>query len=579
MSKEVQVINPAKHIEFLENGDPIMSGIKRVGAYCRVSTDSEEQKTSYDAQVDEWTRRITENPKFKLVKIYADEGISGTSIKNRNGFNEMMADARNHKLDLIFTKSVSRFARNTLLTISSLKELKELGVEVRFDNENMSSFDSNSECMFTIMSSLAQEESRHISDNVKWSLHKKMREGHPFVNCTRFLGYNKDPETGNLVVNQEEAVIVKMIFDMYTSGIGPAEISRALEAKGYKTGAGSTHWRQSTISSILKNEKYKGDLLLQKTVTVDYLTHRKKKNNGITQKYFVKNNHEAIVSEEQWDIAQSIIARRRNAFEGENKDRTKYNTRYPLSGRMICYKCGNTYKRRHWCQRVKPASVKIMYQCDSFIQNGIKDCQNEPVNEELILTCAADVINSVFLKGSDVFKRIMSELTSVLKVEDIQSKLEAKTKELESLDDEISKLLEMKLKTTDDDEILFLERKYREAINKVKSLNIEIKTLESDSIKNEDLRIRMDKIKEFVMKDELTFEELTKDIIDPLIYKIIIVDRNHYVFVVDATKGMDPKEVVFKRTSIVNLPSVYEGKKVVVQGRKKYQGSYKVVIV
>lgn len=249
MNKTVTTIAPTRAMPAITDKEANMTLMRNVGAYCRVSTDSDEQLNSYDQQVEEWTKRILDNPSYRLVKIYADAGISGTSIKGRDGFKEMLDDARRGKLDLILVKSISRFARNTVLTISTIRELKELGVEVYFDNEHMSTFDPKNEFMFSIMSSMAQEESRHISENVKWTFQKMMKEGKPFVNCTRFLGYKKD-EQGNLVIVPEEAEIVKYIFELYDQGYGPAAIEKKLEARHYKTAAGKPYWYASTINGI-----------------------------------------------------------------------------------------------------------------------------------------------------------------------------------------------------------------------------------------------------------------------------------------------------------------------------------------
>lgn len=245
--------------------------------------------------MNEYTKRIKSNPDWEFVRIYADDGISGTDTKRRVGFNEMMKDAREGKFDLLITKSVSRFARNTLTTVQSIRELKSLGVFVRFETEGVSTDDPSSEMMLTILSSMAQEEARHTSMNVNWNVQARMKNGVPIVNTTTFLGYAKDKD-GRLVIVPEEAKIIKEIFELYTSMVGPCEIARILESKGYKTGRGKTHWNLSLIQSILKNEKYKGDLLQQKTYTVDFLTHKRSKNRGEKPQFLIKNNHDAIVS-------------------------------------------------------------------------------------------------------------------------------------------------------------------------------------------------------------------------------------------------------------------------------------------
>lgn len=260
LNKQVKVIKPKINLETLSD-QPLQKLKKRVCAYCRVSTDNDEQKTSYDAQVDEYTTRIKNNPEWSLAKIYADEGISGTSTKKRKQFNEMIQACRDGLIDLIITKSISRFARNTVDCLNYIRELRTLNVEIFFEKENIYSSDTKIDFLLTIMASISQEEARNVSENVKWNVAKRFKEGVPIVNHKRFLGYTKDKKGGNLVIIPEEAEIVKKIFTLYTSRVAPTEIMRYLGSKGYKTGADKSKWTNSSLISILRNEKYCGDLL------------------------------------------------------------------------------------------------------------------------------------------------------------------------------------------------------------------------------------------------------------------------------------------------------------------------------
>ncbi len=345
-NKTVRIIQPKVDYTFDQSNNPVRK--KRVCAYVRVSTDTLDQKTSYEAQRDEYTRRIHKNSEWEFVGIYADEGLSGTSTKNRKQFNLMIDRSINGEIDTILTKSISRFARNTLDALNFVRTLKKINVEIFFEKENISSLDPKVEFLLTIMSSIAQEEARNTSENVKWSIKKKFKDGIPVINTKRFLGYTKDKKAGNLVLVPEEAEVVKTIFNLYISGVGPTAICKTMMSKGIKTGAGKELWRQSTLSSILTNEKYMGDMIQQKTICLDYLTHQRVKNKNHAPTYYTENSHEAIIDKETFLLAQRIRKERAEIKVGDDKNTSKYNKRYPLSSMIICSECGRTLKRRYW---------------------------------------------------------------------------------------------------------------------------------------------------------------------------------------------------------------------------------------
>jgi DNA invertase Pin-like site-specific DNA recombinase len=266
----------------------------RVAAYCRVSTDSEEQETSYEAQVTHYTEYIQKNPEWELAGIFADDGISGTNTKKRDEFNRMIDECMAGKIDMVITKSISRFARNTLDCLKYIRQLKDKNIPVFFEKENINTMDSKGEVMLTIMASLAQQESQSLSQNVKLGLQYRYQQGEIQVNCARFLGYTKD-ENKHLVIVPEEAEIVKRIYREYLEGASMLKIARGLEADGILNGAGNERWHTSNINHILRNEKYIGDALLQKTYTVDFLTKKRVKNNGIVPQYYVEGSHEPII--------------------------------------------------------------------------------------------------------------------------------------------------------------------------------------------------------------------------------------------------------------------------------------------
>lgn len=278
----------------------------RVAAYCRVSTEQDEQLNSFENQVTYYTEFITRNPNYELAGIYADEGISGTSTKRREQFNRMIADCEAGKIDLIITKSISRFARNTQDCLNYSRKLKDLGIGITFEKENISTMDSTGELLFTILSSLAQDESRSISENCQWGIRSLFKQGVVHINTNRFYGYDKD-EDGRLVINPEQAKVVRWIFESYMDGINPDIIARRLMEQGVPGCMGEPKWTVDTIMGILQNEKHMGDAILQKTFTADYLTKKQVKNEGQLAQYHVKDDHEAIVSKELWEVVQLEI--------------------------------------------------------------------------------------------------------------------------------------------------------------------------------------------------------------------------------------------------------------------------------
>ena len=312
---------------------------KRVAAYARVSTDQDAQQSSYEAQITYYTDYINSKPEWTFVSIYSDEGISGTSFKKRDGFNRMVEDAMNGKIDLILTKSISRFARNTVDSLSVTRKLKAKGVEVFFEKENISSMDPQAELIFTIMSSVAQEESRSISENVRWGKRRSMEAGNVSIPYSSFLGYEKGPD-GLPQIVPEEAELVRYIFRLYLEGNTFKAIADRLTSEGYKTPRNAQCWHPKTVSSILTNEKYKGDARLQKTYVVDFLTKEVRVNHGEVKQWYVKDSHDAIVSPETFELVQREI-QRRTARKGRFYDS-------PFTNKIICGACGGYYGHRVW---------------------------------------------------------------------------------------------------------------------------------------------------------------------------------------------------------------------------------------
>lgn len=344
---------------------------RRVAAYARVSTDSEEQLTSYEAQVDYYTKLINNNPEWDFVKVYTDEGITGVMLKHRDGFNEMIQDALDGKIDLIVTKSVSRFARNTVDSLMTVRKLKEKGVEIFFQKENIYTLDSKGELLITIMSSLAQEESRSISENVTWGHRKRFADGKVNLPYKQFLGYEKGPDDLPKIV-EEQAALVRRIYSMFMGGKTTYMIANQLTKEGVPTPAGKAKWQASTIESILTNEKYKGAALLQKGFTVDFLTKKKKVNQGEVPQYYIEHSHDAIIDPLEFHLVQNEIARRKELGR-------RYSGSSVFSCRIICADCGRFYGSKVWHSNSKYRSV--IWQCnDKFL--GDQKCTTPHFTED-----------------------------------------------------------------------------------------------------------------------------------------------------------------------------------------------------
>ena len=300
----------------------------RVAAYCRVSTDSDEQAGSYEIQVAHYTDYISRNPEWELAGIYADDGISGTNTKKRERFNEMIDDCEAGKIDKVITKSISRFARNTLDCLKYVRKLKELNIDIFFEKENIHTLEASGELLLTIMASLAQQESQTLSQNVKLGLQFRYQDGKVQVNHNHFLGYTKDAD-GNLIIDEEEAKVVRRIFREYLEGSSFRDIAEGLERDGIKTGAKKNKWHLSTIQGILRNEKYIGDALLQKTITTDFIEKTRIKNDGLLPQYYVKDSHPAIIPKDIFTQVQEEMVRRANMFSGENGSKRRvYSSKY-----------------------------------------------------------------------------------------------------------------------------------------------------------------------------------------------------------------------------------------------------------
>lgn len=392
----------------------------RVAAYCRVSTDNEEQAGSYETQVTHYREYITANPEWVFVDVYADEGISATNTKKRDDFNRMIDDCKKGLIDLILTKSISRFARNTVDCLNYIRILKEMNIPVFFEKENINSMDAKGEVLLTIMASLAQQESESLSKNVKLGMQYRFQNGEVMVNAKCFLGYDK-VEDGNLVINPQEAEIVKRIFLEYLEGASCQKIAKGLMRDGILTSRGNPRWHDSSIRLILENEKYMGDALLQKTYTVDFLNKKRIKNNGIMPKYYIEDHHEAIIPKELFMRVQEEIARRSSERDLQGR-RKGFSAAHAFSQIVFCADCGEEYHRIHWNNRGKKS---IVWRCSTRLKDKDK-CRARTVNEEVLQSAFLDAVNEMLTNSTDYLTRLKTNLETVLGIDASDEELNAK---------------------------------------------------------------------------------------------------------------------------------------------------------
>ena len=385
----------------------------RVAAYCRVSTEEEEQLSSLKSQREFFQSYISNHPDWELVKVYYDEGVSGTSTQHRNGFNNMIEDAALNLIDLIITKEVSRFARNTVDTLSITRELKKQGIGVVFVNDNINTLDSDGELRLSIMATIAQEESRKTSERVKWGHKRCMERGVVFGRS--MLGY--DVRGGKLYINEEEAEIVRLIFHKYVNeNKGTHVIARELLEAGIRP-MRVKHWSNTVILRLLRNEKYVGDLCQQKTYTPSYLDHKKKANKGEVEQVYIKDHHEPIVKRELWDKAQDILAAR--TLTDEQKSR--HSCRYPFSGKIICGECGKKYVSR--TKALSDGSRYKAWRCGETAAHGrrkqapngeIVGCNNISVNDKVLREGVLFTLKLLKLNKEEIIAEMTNELKSVM---------------------------------------------------------------------------------------------------------------------------------------------------------------------
>ena len=496
---------------------------KKVCAYARVSTDSEEQLTSYESQIRYYTEKIKSNPEWEFVGIYADEGISGTRVKNRTEFLRMINDAKNGNIDIIMTKSISRFARNVVDTLNYVRDLRDKKVDVYFEKENIHTLNLDSEMFLTLFGAFAQAESESISQNVAMGIKAKMKEGKPvgFVNP---YGFDWNKATQELVINEKEAEIVRMIFNWYCDGLGTSMIAKRLNKMEIKSPRGKK-WAQQYVRSVISQEKYVGDLLGQKTYVDNPITHKKVRNYGEREQYLVRNHHDPIVTREVWNKAQEILEKRRKVMVPDGaKHCSKYSQRYDFSSKIVCGFCGTNYSRRVGT-KLKNGTSHIYWECYDKITDS-KDCKDSIlIREELLKNIFVEMYNSIIKNKYKTKDLMLKAIKEVISGDENKKKIESLNKERENLQDKLFRLIDMKLDDYTNKEMY--KAKEQEINKKLDLIREEIKEYNMLETKNKNLSKRIKEI-EKIFEEPMTLKEFNKEAFNNMVEKIIIggIDEN-----------------------------------------------------
>ena len=485
----------------------------RVAAYCRVSTEEEEQQGSFEIQKLYYTEKINSTPEWEVAGIYADDGISGVHTKKRDGFNQMIQDCKKRKIDLILTKSISRFARNTLDSIQYVRMLKQMGIAVVFEKENINTATMNSEMILTVLSAFAQAESESISQNVARGKRMGYKHGKFAFPYGRIIGYRKGAD-GKPEIIPEQAEVIRLIFNSYLQGDSLQSIKTKLETAGALTARGNTEWSAQSIQRILQNEKYCGDVLLQKTFTEDVLTGVHKKNTGQLPQYYIENYHEGIVSKQIFREVQAEIARRnsKSAANQRKRRRGRYNSKYALTERLVCGDCGSPYKRVTWNIHGRK---QIVWRCVNRIEYGTKFCGSSPsIPEEKLHRAILKAVQDLAANFTDeVAAQINGILHSIQTGESIKPNLQ---EQLEQTQQEFDRLLEMSLDF--DEDTPFLDDRLKKLNNKIKSLK---KAIEDSAARQE----KLSQPEMLLSAKDLQIQEYDDALTSRLIEKITVRSR------------------------------------------------------
>ena len=520
---EVQVLEAKKTMpnsrgRLRNTGGAIKVERIRVAAYCRVSTDGDEQLGSFESQKLYYEDKIRENSELVNAGIFADEAITGTKTDKREGFLEMITRCQRGEIDMILTKSISRFARNTVDTLNYVRMLRSKNIAVFFEKENIHTLDMNGELLLTILSSLAQQEVESLSKNVKMGLDMKMKRGE-LIGFNGCLGYDYHPEDKTITVNEEEAETVRFIFDMYLQGYGTTTIAKRLMELGVKNKKGEVSWHTHGIMGIIKNEKYKGDVLLGKTFTTDPITKRRLANMGEENQYYISDHHEPIVSKEDWEKAEAIRNKRsQNRVVGTTGARERYTRQYAFSSMCECAYCGHKLTRR--TRHSSSVYEKPVWQCMNATKNGITSCPNcKAIDENILEGAFLEAFGLLAENFDDVLDVVLSAVEESANDQDSIRKKQQLDKDISSVKSKKSRMTDMLIDGTITKEVY--DEKLLEFTRKLHTLN-EKKLFLEDSIKNQkDVSRRMSELRETLENEEI-LDEFDRVVFESIIDRVLV---------------------------------------------------------
>lgn len=495
----------------------------RVAAYCRVSTDDEEQLTSYEAQKIYYTDKIMMNHEWTMAGIFADEGITGTSARKRPEFLRMIRQCKQGKIDLILTKSISRFARNTVDCLNYIRLLKERNIAVFFEKENINTLESDSELLITMMGAFAQAESGSISANVRWGKRQAMKEGRVSIQCSRLYGYQKGSNDEPEIVPQQ-AEVVRRIYNSYLAGASLQEICKMLEDEAIPSKTGQAQWSISTVKNILTNEKYYGDVLTQKTYIKSCMDKRVIRNHGELPQYLIRNNHEGIVDKDTYDRVQAEMARRNGTRASSRKNAptgiSRYSSKFALTERLVCGECGTLYRRCTW---VSKGQKRIVWRCISRLDYGKKYCHHSPTMEEGALQKAIiTAINHVMSGRDELMDRITNAMKSELgPMHKGGMSLEDMDRRLKELDAETARLIQESA-----GDICGYQEQFRAVMNEAADLKERKKKLFVEKEQDTESCLRMQGAINKLESAPLQLTEWDESMIRQLVETVTVLDKD-----------------------------------------------------
>ncbi len=502
LERRVQMIPATRKIT-----DPRSShhGKQRVAAYCRVSTNNKEQINSYEAQKVYYTQKIEENPDWELAGIFADRGLSGTSLKKRDNFNKMIAACKRGRIDTILTKSLSRFARNTVDCLETVRMLRARGIGVIFEKENINTLTESNEFLITLFSGFAQAESESLSGNIARGKMMSMQAGNVPFQYKKLLGY-REGEDGKPEIDPEEAKTVRRIYRRYLEGCSLSQIQRELEADHVPTAQGIQRWSYQVIHNILTNERYIGDALLGKTYVLDCISKEVRKNNGERPQYYVENNHPAIIPREWFQRVKEEMTRRaskRKVMQRHGKTELgKYSAKYALSELLVCGECGTPYKRCTWARNGKK---RIVWRCISRLEFGTKYCHDSPtLDEEKLHKAILEALNEFAQADSEVKEDMLNFTRLVWAGQEANGpSLISLKQRLGDITAEQARLLDRVLENMDDPD---LNVQLKALMDEKQAVQEQIQAVEQEAAQNENRMSCMAELREWMAKLEVNTE-------------------------------------------------------------------------